>query len=381
MKKLLFILLIALVAFIGYALFWPSSFAPVAWNAPDVRATPSAPAADDEKLANATRLADGVARGPEDVAVDDQGRIYAGYEDGTIRRFDADGNNGEVFATTNGRPLGLAFQRAPLFDDGPAARSTGGDANNEDTTQPPQQTLIVADADKGLLAIDAGGDITVLTHGAGDAAFAFTDDVDVADDGTIYFTDASSKYGKNNYRADILEHGGHGRLLKYDPKTRQASVLLSGLQFANGVAVGPDDAYVLVTETGSYRVTRYWLTGPKAGQHDIFVDNLPGFPDGISFNENGTFWLALFAPRDRTLDWLAPYAWLRKIVFRLPEAIQPQPAHVGHLLGLDTDGRIVTNLEDRRAEAFAPVTSVQQVENTLYLGSLTADSFARLPVP
>lgn len=385
MKKLLLIVMIALLAFIGYALFAPSDFDPQAWTAPDSPATSVAKNADRQSLTQAQRLAANVGTGPEDVAIDDQGRLYAGYEDGTIRRFDAEGNNGEVLATTNGRPLGLAFTPAPLFPSDESADTPVPDDPGTPADQPQgkpmSQILLVADADQGLLAVDAAGNITVLTHGAGDRPFAFTDDVDVADDGTIYFTDASSKYGKDAYRDDILEHGGHGRLLKYDPKTKQASVLLDGLQFANGVAVGPNDAYVLVTETGSYRVIRYWLTGDKAGQHDVFIDNLPGFPDGISFNGDGMFWLALFAPRDATLDFAAPYPWLRKIVFSLPDALQPQPAHVGHLMGVNTDGEIAADLIDDSEQAFAPVTSVEQHGDRLYLGSLTATSFARLPLP
>ncbi|MES1924566.1 SMP-30/gluconolactonase/LRE family protein [Salinisphaera sp. T31B1] len=386
MKKLLFIVVIAVVGFAAYAVFAPSSFAPVAWTPPSGDPPSAADGADTRSLAAATRLAQGVARGPEDVAVDDRGRIYAGYEDGTIRRFDAQGNGGEVYATTNGRPLGLAWAAAPLFDDAdmpnrPADEAELTRASGASPAPTAGQTLLVADADQGLLAVGADGDITVLTHAAGDAPFAFTDDVDVASDGAIYFTDASSKYGKNNYRADLLEHGGHGRLLKYDPESRQASVLLDGLQFANGVAVGPDDAYVLVTETGSYRVLRYWLKGDKAGQHDVFIDNLPGFPDGISFNGSDTFWLALFAPRDPILDRVAGYPWIREIVYHLPEILQPQPAHVGHLMGLNTDGRVVRDLIDRRDAAFAPITSVEQAGDQLYLGSLTADSLARLPVP
>ena len=386
MKKLLVLLLVALVAFVGYALFWPSTFMPQPWTPPPAQ-TGAAPV-KSAPLDDARRLAADVATGPEDVAIDDQGRLYAGYDDGTIRRFDANGGNGEVFATTNGRPLGLAFTRGPVEPPGNAAqngpRPTGDGAAATPGQRAPtgEQTLIVADAQKGLLAINAQGDITMLASGAGGTPFAFTDDVDVASDGSIYFTDASSKYGQHDYRADILEHGGHGRLMKYDPATGDVTVLLGGLQFANGVAVSRDDAYVLVTETGSYRVLRYWLTGDNAGQSDVFIDALPGFPDGISYSDDSdTFWVALFAPRNEMLDFAADKPWLRRIIFHLPEALQPAPAHVGRLLGLDSDGNVVTDLQDTNPSAFAPITSVEQSGGRLYLGSLTANAFAWIPAP
>lgn len=382
MKNLLVLLLIALVVFVGYALFWPSDFMPQPWN-PPASQTGAAPVTS-APLNRAQRLAQNVATGPEDIAVDRQGRLYAGYEDGTIRRFDANGENGQVFATTNGRPLGLAFTDGPVAPAETDTPTPSADYDSVDAPRddPPEQTLLVADADKGLLAVNGEGDIKMLATGANGTPFRFTDDVDVASDGRIYFTDASSKYGKNAYRTDLLEHGGHGRLMQYEPSSGRVTVLLGGLQFANGVAVSGDDAYVLVTETGSYRVLRYWLTGDQAGQSDVFIDNLPGFPDGISYSDaSETFWIALFAPRDKTLDFAADKPWLRRILFRLPEAVQPQPAHVGRLLGVNGQGRVVTHLQDARPDAFAPITSVQQAGDTLYLGSLLADSFARIPVP
>ena len=378
MKKLLTLAVLAVAGWAAYAVFWPSSFEPQAWNPPPL-ADAEAAFADSGDLSGETRMAHGVAEGPEDVASDAQGRLYAGYADGTIRRFDADGGDSEVFATTNGRPLGLAFAEGPVPRSEEA--DSGDGENSEDGGDRADQTLIVADADKGLLAIDAEGDITVLASGAGGTPFAFTNDVDVADNGQIYFSDASSRYGQTDYRTDLLEHGGHGRLLKYDPASGRTTVLLGGLQFANGVAVGPDDAYVLVVETGSYRICRYWLTGDRAGQSDIFINNLPGFPDGLSFDGEGTFWLALFAPRDPLLDFAADKPWLRAIVHDLPRELQPQPAHVGHVIGLDTDARVIANLRDAGDRAFAPITSVERVGDSLYLGSLTAPAFARIRVP
>src|SRR5690606_28786878 len=120
----------------------------------------------------------------------------------------------------------------------------------------------VADGYEGLLRVSPGGAVEVLATEAEGVRFGFADDVDVADDGVIYFTDASSKFGPAmKARDDILEHGGHGRLLKYDPASKTTTVLLRGLQFANGVAVAPDQRSVFVTQTGNYDIVRYWLEG------------------------------------------------------------------------------------------------------------------------
>ena len=197
----------------------------------------------------------------------------------------------------------------------------------------------------------------------------------------VYFSDASSKYGYHDVLADALEHQPHGRLLQYDPKTGQTKTLLSNLYFANGVAVGPNADYVLVNETSAYRVTRYWLTGPKAGQSDLFIDNLPGFPDGISYDRNGRFWLAIYAPRSPELDKFADSPRIRNIIYRLPAFMHPKPVMHAMVLALNKNGSVVENLQDSSTDAYAPITSVEAVGNHLYLGSLSFPAIGRLPRP
>lgn len=381
--RILLVALIAIAAFVAYAVFWPSPFDPVAWHAPPAPALHT----DTKGMPNLLRLAEGPPTGPETVAIGPEGRLYAGYADGTIRRFapDQTQGNGEVFATTNGRPLGLAFG-PPL----PAAkrhhRPVGTTAADEAAAQagqispgPRRATLYVADADQGLLAIDPQGDVTELSTGASGQPFAFTDDVAVARDGRIYFTDATRRWHQPDYRTAILEHRGGGRLLRYDPKTNSTDVLLGGLQFANGVALGPNDAYVLVTESGAYRVTRYWLTGPHAGAHDTFIADLPGFPDGIDADaKHQGFWIALFAPRNRLLDFSARYPWLRRIVYHLPIWAQPKPKRVGHIVHVANNGQVIGQRVDTRDKAYAPITSVTAHGQYLYLGSLKEHAIGRI---
>jgi sugar lactone lactonase YvrE len=336
-----------------YLLLWPVPIDPAAWTPPE------APALVDiyeqnTRLTPVEKLGDGVGVGPEDVAVDALGRIYGGMEDGRIVRFQTDGSQPEVFANTGGRPLGLHFDSAG--------------------------NLIVADAHKGLLAISPDSSITVLSTEQGGIPFRFADDVDIATNGTIYFSDASFKFTFEENIADLMEHRPNGRLLAYDPGTRTTRLVLDKLYFANGVAISPDQSFVLVVETSKFRVKRYWLTGPRKGESEIFIENLPGFPDGISCNNKDTFWLALVSPRQPDVEATLPRPFLRKIIMRLPEVLLPAPKNYGFVLGLDMEGHVVYNLQDPAA-SYAQISSVQEQEGMLYLGSLVEDSIGRLPVP
>ena len=184
------------------------------------------------------------------------------------------------------------------------------------------------------------------------------------------------------FAADILEHRPNGRLLAYDPKTSRSRTVLRELHFANGVAVSPDGSFVLVAETSKYRVMRVWLTGSRQGQSEVFIDNLPGFPDGISSNGRDKFWLALVAPRNKVLDAILPYPFLRKVVSRLPKFLQPAAQHYSFVLGLDSEGRVVENLQDPTPNCYAEIANVVEHDGALYFGSIaesTVGKYSLLP--
>lgn len=355
MKRKVLIGVVAIVGlFLLYLLFWPVPIDPAAWTPPPAPAL-TGTYRPNTRLSAVEKLGVGAGTAPEDVALDSQGRIYGGMVDGRIVRFQPDGSAPQVFAETGGRPLGLHFD---------------ADGN-----------LVVADAVKGLLSIAPDGAITVLSTAHGGVPFGFADDVDIAADGTLYFSDASFKFGVAEYVLDMMEHRPNGRLLAYDPRTGTTRLVLDELYFANGVAVSPDQSFVLVVETTKYRVLRYWLTGPRQGEAEVFVDNLPAFPDGISSNGKDTFWVALASPRLPSVDTtLLPNPFLRRVILRLPEATMPAPENYGFVLGLDLEGRVVHNLQDPSA-AYAQITSVQEHEGMLYLGSLVEDAIGRLPAP
>jgi hypothetical protein len=356
-KLFLFFLADLVVLIIAYLFVYPVPISPAAWSPPPAPAL-TGQYEQNSRLAGIERLSlgtgnprPGTGYAPEDVAIDADGRIYAGLDDGRVMRLQADGARPEEFANTLGRPLGLIFD---------------GNGN-----------LIVADAIKGLLSIARDRSVSVLTTEADGVRFACTNDLDVARDGTIYFTDASSKFSLTDFTADILEHQGNGRLLAYDPKTKTTRPLLKNLCFANGVAVSPDQTFLLVVETGSYRVLRVWLSGPKQGQSETFIDNLPGFPDGISSNGTDKFWLALVTPRDPTLDKVLPYPLLRKVIYRLPKFVQPAPKRYSFVIGLDMNGKVVENLQNPAADCFAEIANAVEHNGALYFGSIGESTVGR----
>jgi len=294
--------------------------------------------------------------GPEDVDVDELGRVYCGLGDGTVRRWDPeqDSERFEIFATTSGRPLGLDFD--------------------------PAGTLWVADSRRGLLSIDPAGAVSIRADEAGGIPVGFADDVAVAGDGKVYFSDASTRFSPGELLLEVMEARPHGRLLEYDPALDRTRVLLDDLYFANGVAVSPDGRFVLVAETFRYRIRRYWLRGPDAGRNEILIDNLPGFPDGVSSDGHGTYWVALYSRRSEALDRrLHPRPWLKRLVASLSLLGRSGTKPYGLVLAMDGEGRIRRSLHDPDGERIAHITSVEPHEGRLYFGSVEGTSIGRLP--
>ena len=203
-------------------------------------------------------------------------------------------------------------------------------------------------------------------------------------DGRVWFTDATTRFSAREYGLehgtllDIMEHGGHGRLLVHDPRTGVTRTVLPGLQYANGVAVSHDGKSVLVAETGAYRVIRVPTDSASRVEPQVVIDNLPGFPDNVSQGRDGRYWIALVAPRNALLDRLAPHPTLRRMVQRLPAALRPSAGSYGHVVAIDEAGRVVVDLQDP-AGAHPQVTSVTETGTHLWLGSLVAPALGRLP--
>ncbi|WP_166262303.1 SMP-30/gluconolactonase/LRE family protein [Marinobacter salicampi] len=350
MKWLVSALLILALAAAAFAML-PSPVDSVAWTPPEAPAM-TGPLAANQLLQKADLLARGEVYGPEDTAVDAQGRLYAGTQDGKVVRLWPDSRL-ETWVETGGRPLGMVFDEAGR--------------------------LIVADSYKGLLAISPDARVEVLATSAGGVDFGFTDDVAIAPDGRIYFSDASSRFHQPDYLLDLFETRPHGRLLRHDPVTGETEVLLDDLYFANGVAVAPQGDYVLVNETWKYRITRYWIEGERKGEAEVFIENLPGFPDNLAVDEEGRYWVALPTLRNPQIDAAHPKPWLKEMIAKLPDFLQPPIEEYGLVIALNPNGEIVTSLHDPSGQHLQEITSVNPHKGVLYFGSLHNDRIGRLP--
>lgn len=282
--------------------------------------------------------------GPEDVVVDGQGRLICGVEDGRILRIDPERHLEETIGDTAGRPLGLE-----VLADG---------------------HLLICDAQKGLLRLDPEtGVIETLVQYVDGVPLRFCSNAAAAADGTIWFTESSNRYDFEQYTGALMEHRASGRLFRRNPEGR-VEVILEGLHFANGITLSNDEQAVIFAETDGYRLNRLWIQGRNAGKREILAANLPGFPDNVSRLQNNTFWVAMMTNRNPLLDRLgtAP-AFLRKLLWRVPERLQPKGAKTAWAMLFDEQGNCLLDLQSSSINYHA-VTGVVESGGMLYFASI-----------
>lgn len=317
------------------------------------------------KLSEAEIIAAGEVDGPEDVLLDADGHLYCGARDGYLLRFDApDHKRRSVVAKIGGRPLGLAI-----------------DAEGR---------IVVCVAGMGLVRVTLDGAVELLTDQTDRSLFSvyddttirMADDLDIAPDGVIYFTDATKRYDIENWGLDMLEGRPNGRLLSYDPKSRKTRTVADNLIFPNGVCLTHDGRHLLVASTWTCSILIFDLANLKAGPR-VFLKGLPGYPDNVNRASDGGYWVALAGMRNPVVDLAMRHPGLRR---RMTRAVAPTHwmfanLNIGGVLKIDGAGEIVDAYWDAPDGPLYMITSMREHKGFLYLGGVSNDKIGRLRLP
>ncbi|WIA20274.1 hypothetical protein OEZ85_006107 [Tetradesmus obliquus] len=333
---------------------------------------------------NATRLFEGQISGSESVTMAPDGRFIMLDRYGAVREALQQDDGSMVLRPTAiahlgpGRPLGAQY-----------------DAHGN---------LIICDAFKGLIMLEAGTNKVVILANRVSASspmypnspLSYTNDLDIAPDGTIYFTDSVDVHphrnaqhnnnvthiisivGKPGYYDTVkgwalgmLQGLPKGRLLAYYPHNRTTHVISHEFYYSNGVAVSADGTYAAVCETDRLRVLKVWLPPhPRAGFSEVLIDGLPGTPDGISRSQDGNaFWVALVSNIPPITKWFGS-ALVRGILGHIPENMRPQVPTWGAVLKVSEQGKLLQWLADLKGETASKVPSAHEAGGRLYFGNL-----------
>ena len=339
---------------------------PTYLDLPALPALSAARLAPNDRLRHVEAIGLGVVEGPEDVILDRDDHLYCGTRHGTIVRFLApDYSEHHVFAHIGGHPLGLAFD--------------------------PQDNLVACVGGMGVYRVSPGGVVAKVTDETARSPFSIVDDsrlrlpddLDVAADGRIFFSEATIRYEMSSWALDALEGRGNGRLMCFDPRTGRTQTLLRKLIFPNGVCVCPDGESLMFAETWACRISRHWFDGPRRGETRVVIADLPGYPDNINRASDGHYWLALLGMRTRSFDLAMRRPGFRK---RMARRIAPDQwlfpnINTGCVLKFADTGEILDTLWDTGGENHPMVTSMREHKGELFLGGISNNRIGRFRLP
>ncbi|XP_072997144.1 protein STRICTOSIDINE SYNTHASE-LIKE 10 [Typha latifolia] len=328
---------------------------------------------------------DGV-NGPESFAFDGNGEgPYTGVSDGRILKWQEIEDRWIEFASSTphlldkcrgsknpnlehecGRPLGLKF--------------------NEKTGE-----LFVADAYLGLLLVKPKENATIpIATQAQGIPFSFTNSLDIdQDSGVIYFTDSSTFYQRRQFLTAVISGDKTGRLLKFDPTSKEVQVLLDAMSFPNGVALSKDGSFLLIAETTTCRILKYWLQPPKASTFEV-IAQLPGFPDNIKRSPRGGFWVAIHSKRGKLVEWSLSLPWLRQVLLRVPLGLIQRVSSLlsgfgSHsqvmALRFSEEGEVLEVLEGSAGRKLSFISEVDEENGRLWVGSVVMPSLGVYTLP
>ena len=321
---------------------------------PSIAPGSGSPFERNEKLRGTAAIGVGLLDGPEDMVIDDEDNLFTGTRIGDIVKFfPPDYTRHEIYAHTGGRPLGMAVDK-----DGSIVVCVAG------------MGLYRLTKDRKVIALSVRTNRRLSVND--DSRVRMADDVDIAPDRKIYYSDPTTRYEASEWLTDALEGRGNGRLICYDPADGSSKTVLSNLVFANGVCLTWDEQSVLVAETWAARIIRYWIAGPKKGKHDLFIPDLPGYPDNINRSSDGNYWVALVGMRSPAFDLSLNMPEFRRRMIRrvAPDSWLFPNQNTGCLIKFDGAGRIVDTLWDPPDGAHPQITSVREHKGKLYLGGI-----------
>ena len=289
-------------------------------------------------------------QGAEDVVVAPDGTVHTATEDGAVWALAPGEHQPRRVGRAPGRPLGLE-----MLADG---------------------RVLVCDAHDGLFALDpADGSLETLATEVEGRPLGVCNNAAVASDGTIFFSDSTEEFPLEQWRRDLVVDPHSGRLVRRDPDG-SLTVVVRGLRFANGVALSADESFVCVAESTGRTVVRLWLSGERAGEQDLFLDDLPGYPDNIARGSDGLIWVTIGSPKVALLEALLRMPTpVRRAFARIPQRLLPDPQRTLRVQAYDDSGRQVHDV-DQDPTHFHMATGVREHHGRVWIGSLAEPAVA-----
>jgi len=196
---------------------------------------------------------------PEGLAIDEDGTVWCGGEEGQVYRGLADAEPAQI-ATLPGRTLGFALDAA-------------GNAYCADMTGP------------GIYRVTPTGEVHRVSQGTADRPAQVPNYLAFLPSGELLFTD-SGTWGGDDGRIYAVEANGETRVID-----------TSACKYPNGIAVTPEGTALVVVESTLPGVTLLDVgDGARLSNRRVLVEMPDTVPDGVAYDEAGRLLISCWVP-------------------------------------------------------------------------------------
>jgi len=319
------------------------------------------------------RIGLGVLIGPESTAEDSQGFIYTGIRDGSIRKIDP---ITKAITTYAYAVPSITDRSVCQGNESLCGVVLGLKFDSHDN-------LYAIDAYRGLILIPRSdiNNVQILSTSSNGTPFAFANSLLInTEETTIYFTDSSTTDGRNRFPKVVLDNKPNARLLKYDIASGVTTTLADGLKFANGIAFGPQEEYILINETSDRKIKKVVIKGPRAGTVQNVVADIGGYNDNIEVDPNGDYLVALYSKTSPEISAVQKYPKLINIF----DAYVPGPVAIslaspmGLVKVVHKNGTIRRVFIDRNATNIGYLADASIHGDYVYFGSVVNPFLGRV---
>jgi gluconolactonase len=146
---------------------------------------------------------------------------------------------------------------------------------------------------RSVTRTEPDGRITVLADAYQGKRLNAPNDVVVASDGAVWFTDPG--YGiLSDYEGEAAPFELPTCVYRIDPHSGALSVAVDDMERPNGLCFSPDERLLYVVDTGAPQHIRVFdvVDGSRLGKSRVFVEMAPGGSDGIRVDTAGNLWSA-----------------------------------------------------------------------------------------
>jgi gluconolactonase len=186
-----------------------------------------------------------------------------------------------------------------LEDDGHLSVFRASSNYSNGNTRDREGRLITCEHDsRRVTRTELDGAITVLIDSFQGKKLNAPNDVVVAADGAIWFTDPG--YGIfGNYEGHLDQPEQPPRVYRLDPKSSQATIVADSFDKPNGLAFSADEKklYIIdsgITHGGRSNMRVFDVNGDKLANDKVFAENFaPGFTDGVRTDIDGNVWCSM----------------------------------------------------------------------------------------